>query len=114
MSSPSGPSEGLDIQFSAATREQTLAWMLSYRGDVTVVSLDGTTQVGYAFNQTANSIWLELADGSDRREIAISTIASVRFSGRDMAAGKSFDRWIQRYIDKKLAGEVAEIPSENV
>jgi hypothetical protein len=29
-----------------------------------------------------------------------------------MAAGKSFDRWIDRYIRKKLAGEEASLPSE--
>jgi hypothetical protein len=31
-----------------------------------------------------------------------------------MAAGKSFDRWIARYVDKTLAGEEAGIESESL
>ncbi len=114
MSEPSGPAEGLDIQLTKETREQALAWVLSYRGDVTLTAQDGSSHVGYAFNQTPTALWLDPADGSPREEIPIESIRSIHFSGRDMAAGKSFDRWIQRYIDKKLAGEVAEITSEDL
>jgi hypothetical protein len=47
-------------------------------------------------------------------QIPASDIMQLHFSGRDMAAGKSFDRWIARYVDKTLAGEEAGIESESL
>ncbi|MDP7070345.1 MAG: hypothetical protein QF561_03240 [Phycisphaerales bacterium] len=114
MSEVKRPVEGLAVTLNDETREQTLAWMLLYRGDVTLTTRDGVSHTGYAFNLKSNVLWLDQPNESERREVAIDSIESVVFSGRDMAAGKSFDRWIKRYIDKKLAGEVAEIASDDL
>ena len=35
----------------------------------------------------------------------LSEIAGLAFSGRDTAAGKSFDAWVKKYWEKKAAGE---------
>jgi hypothetical protein len=37
--------------------------------------------------------------------VAWSEIAGLAFSGRDMAAGKSWEAWVKNYVEKKAAGE---------
>jgi hypothetical protein len=32
-------------------------------------------------------------------------VAGLTFSGRDTAAGKTFDAWVKKYWEKKAAGE---------
>jgi hypothetical protein len=44
------------------------------------------------------------ADGR-RRDIAYNEIAGLAFTGRDTAAGKSWESWVKKYADKKAAGE---------
>ncbi|HEV2619995.1 MAG TPA: hypothetical protein VGU23_08685, partial [Acidobacteriaceae bacterium] len=44
-------------------------------------------------------------DGSGRVSIAYSDIAALAFTGRDTAAGKTFDAWVKKYWEKKAAGE---------
>ena len=36
------------------------------------------------------------------------------FSGRDMAHGKSFETWVNKFIEKKLAGETASIECDTL
>ena len=45
---------------------------------------------------------------------AYSDVTSLTFSGRDTAAGKSWDTWVRKYIEKKMAGEAANIESEQL
>ena len=40
-----------------------------------------------------------------KMSIAYSDIAALAFSGRDTAAGKSFEAWVRKYWEKKAAGE---------
>lgn len=44
---------------------------------------------------------------TSRQKISIpySDIAALVFSGRDMAAGKSWEAWVRKYWEKKAAGE---------
>jgi hypothetical protein len=44
----------------------------------------------------------------------VSKISQVNISGRDMAAGKSFDTWIRKYVEKKIKGEAANIECESL
>jgi hypothetical protein len=37
--------------------------------------------------------------------VAYSDIAALAFTGRDTAAGKSFEAWMKKYWEKKAAGE---------
>jgi hypothetical protein len=37
--------------------------------------------------------------------IRYSDIAGIAFTGKDTAAGKSFDAWVKKYKEKKAAGE---------
>ena len=43
--------------------------------------------------------------GVQRLNIAYSEIAALAFTGRDTAAGKTFDAWVKKYWEKKAAGE---------
>ena len=82
-----------------------------YRGDVTLTLKDGRVIQGYAFDRRAGAT---LADScvriipSNERvkvSVAYSEIAALNFSGRDTAAGKSFEAWVRKYWEKKAAGE---------
>lgn len=92
-----------------------LAEAFDYRGDVTL-TLDDQTQVsGYIFdrfcgNDLSDSYIRVLPENSNEKQtITFSQIASVAFTGRDTAAGKSFETWIKKYTEKKQAGLDANI-----
>lgn len=89
-----------------------------YRGDVTVTTTDGRTVEGYLFDRRApvdgqeGSMRFLLADGS-RVRVGYSEVASLAFTGRDTAAGKTWENWVRRYAQQKLAGEAAGIDSDS-
>lgn len=89
-----------------------------YRGDVTITRKDGSVVEGYLFDRRqgatlADSLVRVLpANGTPRVSIAYSDIAALVFSGRDTAAGKSWDSWVRKYWQKKAAGQTAAIEPE--
>jgi hypothetical protein len=44
-------------------------------------------------------------NGGPRTAVSYADIAALAFSGRDMAAGKSWENWVRQYWEKKAAGE---------
>jgi hypothetical protein len=48
----------------------------------------------------------------ERRTISYDRIARLEFSGKDTAAGKTWENWVRRYVEKRLAGERASIDAE--
>jgi hypothetical protein len=82
-----------------------------YRGDITITKKDGSTVEGYIFDRrigatlAASQVRLLLPGTSQKISIPYSEIAGLSFSGRDTAAGKSFDAWVKKYWEKKAAGE---------
>ncbi len=82
-----------------------------YRGDVTITKKDGTKLEGYLFDRRtgttlAKSVVRMIPVGSDAKvSIAYGEIAALNFSGRDNAAGKSWETWMRKYAEKKAAGE---------
>ena len=90
-----------------------------YRGDVTITTTDRRTIEGYIFDRrradTLAGSTVRLMDKSGERiTVAFSDIDALEFTGKDTAAGKTFDKWIERYIEKKRAGEEASIESESL
>jgi hypothetical protein len=91
-----------------------------YRGDITITRKDGSVVEGYLFDRRqgatlADSLVRVLpANGTPRVSIAYSDIAALVFSGRDTAAGKSWDSWIRKYWQKKAAGQTAAIEPEDL
>ena len=82
-----------------------------YRGDVTVTRKDGSEITGYLFDRrigrTLNDsvIRLMLAASHERPAIPYSEIAGIAFTGRDTAAGKSYEAWVKKYWEKREKGE---------
>jgi hypothetical protein len=76
-----------------------------YRGDVTLTLRSGETVEGYIFDRTTDAIRLFPKGESGKRKIASQEITSVTFTGRDTAAGKSWEAWMKKYHEKKAAGE---------
>ncbi len=87
-----------------------------YRGDVTIELVDGQTIEGYIFDRRSNIaepyVRLIPRDSDERVNVKYSQIKSLSFSGRDTAAGKSWETWVRKYQEKKAKGEAASIESE--
>ncbi|MBV8051997.1 MAG: hypothetical protein JOZ80_12450 [Acidobacteriaceae bacterium] len=82
-----------------------------YRGDVLITRKDGSQIEGYVFDRRNGPT---LADsyvrvlpktGGTKTSICYADIAALAFTGRDMAAGKSWESWVRQYWEKKEAGE---------
>ncbi len=83
-----------------------------YRGDVTIGLKDGSEIEGYIFDRRSNGpalaeciVRLFPKDRDEKISVRYSDIARLAFSGRDTAAGKSFETWVKKYQEKKAAGE---------
>jgi len=96
---------------SEAEIREALEKAFDYRGDITITKKDGSQVVGYLFDRRRGD---SLADSfvrvipsneKTRVNIAYSQIAAIAFSGRDTAAGKTFEAWVKKYWEKKAAGE---------
>ncbi|HEY2459856.1 MAG TPA: hypothetical protein VGI16_03575 [Candidatus Acidoferrum sp.] len=97
-----------------ATEEEirvALEKAFDYRGDVTITLKDNSKIEGYIFDRvtgaTLNSSFLRLLpkDSNQRIKISYADIAALAFSGRDPAAGKSWEAWVRKYWEKKTTGQ---------
>ena len=81
-----------------------------YRGDVTITRKNGAEVTGYLFDRRvaptleSSVVRLLLASG-ERPAIPYSEIAGIAFTGRDTAAGKSYEAWVKKYWEKRAKGE---------
>ncbi|MGA1981227.1 MAG: hypothetical protein ABSG84_02055 [Acidobacteriaceae bacterium] len=96
---------------SEAEVREALEKAFDYRGDITITRKDGSKVEGYLYDRRTGKtladsvVRLMPSSGAGRVNIAYSDIAAVAFTGRDTAAGKSFDAWVKKYWEKKAAGE---------
>jgi len=96
---------------SEADLRTALEEAFDYRGDVTITRKDGTRVEGYVFDRRSGGTLAESVvrvipqDGSGKVSISYSEIAGLAFTGRDTAAGKSWEAWVRKYWEKKAAGE---------
>ena len=101
------PSLASDEEIRAALEKA-----FDYRGDVTITLKDGERVEGYVFDRRSDGAGLGqcvvrlFPKGSEeKRSIAYDRIAALAFTGRDTAAGKSWETWVRKYNEKKAAGE---------
>ena len=79
-----------------------------YRGDVAITKKDGSKIDGYIFDRvTADNLETSFVrvlprDSNQRVKISYAEIAALAFSGRDPAAGKSWEAWVRKYWEKSL------------
>ncbi|HEX4005863.1 MAG TPA: hypothetical protein VHX60_06790 [Acidobacteriaceae bacterium] len=90
---------------------QALEKAFDYRGDITLTLKDGRVVQGYVFDRrngaTLEESAVRVIPAGERTRLSIpySEIAALAFTGRDNAAGRTFDAWIKKYWEKKAAGE---------
>lgn len=102
------------VVWQTATEEELRTGLdkaFDYRGDVTITRRDGTIVEGYVFDRRSgrtledSSLRMIVKGSGEKIAIAYSEIAGLAFSGRDTAAGKSWEAWVQKYFEKEAAGE---------
>ena len=90
---------------------QALEKAFDYRGDITITRKDGSKVEGYLFDRrsgkTLNDSRVRLfpRNSQEKVSIAYSDVAALAFTGRDSAAGKSWEAWVKKYAEKKARGE---------
>ncbi len=90
---------------------EALEKAFDYRGDVTITRKDGSIVEGYIFDRRSGSSLetsaVRIIPSKERIKLSVpyNDIAALAFTGRDTAAGKSFEAWIKKYWEKKAAGE---------
>jgi hypothetical protein len=82
-----------------------------YRGDITITLKSGEKIEGYIFDRRTgktlsdSAVRLYPKARNEKLSIFYADIAALAFTGKDTAAGKSWEAWMQRYREKKAAGE---------
>jgi hypothetical protein len=96
-----------------ATEEElriALEKAFDYRGDITLTLKNGSKIEGYVFDRVAGSTLetsfarILLKDSNQRQKVAYADIRALDFTGRDAAAGKSWEAWVRKYWEKKAGG----------
>jgi len=96
---------------TAAEVREALEKAFDYRGDITVTRKDGTKIEGYLFDRrtgaTLADSYIRIIPAKEKTKVTIAygEVAALAFSGRDTAAGKTFEAWVKKYWEKKAAGE---------
>jgi hypothetical protein len=91
--------------------QNALEKAFDYRGDITITLRSGDKIEGYIFDRrlgdTLETSFVRLLSKSSpgKIRVAYSDIAALAFTGRDTAAGKSWEAWVRKYWEKKAAGE---------
>ena len=94
-----------------AELRDALEQAFDYRGDVTITRKDGSRVEGYVFDRRSGPTLAESLvrlipqNSTEKISIAYSDIAALAFTGRDTAAGKSWEAWVRKYWERKAAGE---------
>jgi hypothetical protein len=82
-----------------------------YRGDITITRKDGSKIEGYLFDRRGAATLRESVvrlypkNANEKVSVSYADIAALAFTGRDTAAGKSWEAWMKKYAEKKAAGE---------
>ena len=78
-----------------------------YRGDVTLVLDDGRELVGYLFNRNRDAaepfVQMFERESPGPSSIPYAEIRTIRFTGKDTAAGKSYEAWLRRKTERPTA-----------
>ena len=82
-----------------------------YRGDISLTFKNGERVEAYVYNRHTGSglgdsyVQYFASNAADKRKVSYADIARVEFTGKDRAAGKHWEAWLQKYSEKKAAGE---------
>ena len=90
---------------------EALEKAFDYRGDISITRKDGSNITGYLFDRRSgpslSSSYIRIIPSNEKTKVNISyaEVSALAFTGRDTAAGKTFDAWVKKYWAKKAAGE---------
>jgi hypothetical protein len=91
----------------AASLAEVVDRAFDYRGDITVTLDDGRELVGYLFNRNRDAaepfVQMFEREGSGPSSIPYARIRSIRFTGKDTAAGNSYAAWLRSREAAKAA-----------
>lgn len=105
--------QGVRLERSNDEFAAGLAAAVDYRGDVTVVRTGGEL-CGYLFDATEARLRVMPADGGAAATVPVSEVEAIEFTGKDAASGRTWENWVRRYVERKRAGESANIESERL
>lgn len=95
---------------------EVVEFAFDYRGNTTVVKTDGSEVVGYIFNRnaTAPRPFIQMFDENGAGPITISyaELATIKFTGKDTAAGNSWKAWVERREREKAERAAASGAAE--
>ncbi len=121
---PGKPRENLEgwVPELASAEEVRVALeqAFDYRGDVLITRQDGSKVEGYVFDRRSGSglqdsfVRVLPKSGGGKISISYADIAALAFTGRDMAAGKSWENWVRQYWEKRMAGEHISLHPEEL
>jgi len=85
---------------------------------VTLTLKNGERIEAYIFNRQTGATLAEsfvqyfTPSAPEKRKVSYAEIARLEFSGKDRAAGKHWEDWVEKYNQKKAAGEknIALVP----
>lgn len=109
--------QGADLPLSSPQkRDHALDQAFDYRGDVTIHTTDGGVLEGYVFDRRDDGdrpyIRMIPTNGGERINIYEQDITRLILSGRDTAAGKSWETWVKKYQEKRARGQSASMEPE--
>jgi hypothetical protein len=97
----------------AATLAKVIEQAFDYRGDVTIVRRDGTEVVGYLYNRDAAVarpfVQVFEQQGGAALTLPYADIQTIRFTGRDTAAGNSYAAWLRTREAAKAARSTPDV-----
>jgi len=95
------------------TLAEVVDFAFDYRGNTTIVRADGTEVVGYIFNRdsAAADPFVQYFDeaGEGPFTLPYRDIATIKFTGKDTAAGNSWKAWIERREREKAKAAGAAV-----
>jgi hypothetical protein len=89
-----------------------------YRGDITITLKSGERIEAFIFNRRTGATLVDsyihyfTPNAPEKRKLSYAEIGRLEFSGKDRAAGKHWEAWVEKYNQKKAAGEknIALVP----
>ena len=107
-----------------ATEEElriALEKAFDYRGDVALTLKDNSKIEGYIFDRitgpslSTSYVRVLPKDSTQKVKISYADIAALAFTGRDTAAGKSWEAWVRKYWENKGSGQgVVNLEPESI
>lgn len=93
------PPIGADVSL-----EEVVDLAFDYRGDITVVLRDGRQLTGYLYNRARDvpEPFVQMFDPSGTSHtLRYAELRTIEFTGKDPAAGKSYEAWLRRKAEVK-------------